>query len=377
MNKDSNTVMDENAKEPINSKSSKWKFVTKGYKGFDENLKCRGKQYAIGGVFYEPKAILCVEGLHFCENPIDCFMYYSPAKFSRYCTIEATDVAPKINDSWDTKRVCLNLAVKEEISKNDIINYGLKIIEDNAIDKKHKDDPYTYYMMNECEYFAPHDHMQIGSKFPGFSMFSGFMDVRLVSTNHHNHLLSNGVANQLISSGDFNKFAISGTRSTVVSTGDVSYIASSGNMGRIESTGASTDIAVSGDENTIASSGSNANISSSGYLNRLWATGNYSNIASSGKTNVLVGYGKCCAVASSGDFNSVEVVGNNGVGCAVGFNSVCRGSLGSFLGLVEWDKDIHGCKLKPIAAKFVKVDGKKIKPNTWYKLVNGKVVEDD
>lgn len=47
----------------------------KGFKGFDENLKCRGFQFQIGGEYEEEKAKACNYGFHFCENPLDVFNY--------------------------------------------------------------------------------------------------------------------------------------------------------------------------------------------------------------------------------------------------------------------------------------------------------------
>ena len=34
------------------------------YKGMDENMCCRGKQYEIGKTYTEDKAICCLSGMH-------------------------------------------------------------------------------------------------------------------------------------------------------------------------------------------------------------------------------------------------------------------------------------------------------------------------
>ena len=83
-----------------------------GFKGFNNELKCRGMQYEVGKTFEEDKAILCNRGLHFCENPLDVLAYYSPDD-SRYCTVEADDVSNQKDD--DSKRVCKKLTIKAEI----------------------------------------------------------------------------------------------------------------------------------------------------------------------------------------------------------------------------------------------------------------------
>jgi len=63
--------------------------VIKGFKGFDKNLKCRDKQYALNSEFTEDDAIVCEKGIHFCQNPLDVFSYYNPAE-SRFAEVEGS-----------------------------------------------------------------------------------------------------------------------------------------------------------------------------------------------------------------------------------------------------------------------------------------------
>ena len=49
----------------------------KGYKVFNSNWTCRGKQYTCPGVFKEDvKLEVCGSGMHFCRKASDCFNYY-------------------------------------------------------------------------------------------------------------------------------------------------------------------------------------------------------------------------------------------------------------------------------------------------------------
>jgi hypothetical protein len=86
----------------------------KGYKGFDKDLACRNKQYALGREEKEDVAELCCKGLHFCENPHDVFKYYVPGSGNRFCEVEAYEVDTE--KSGDSKRVSKRLYVKTEIS---------------------------------------------------------------------------------------------------------------------------------------------------------------------------------------------------------------------------------------------------------------------
>ena len=99
-----------------------------GYKGFDKDLKCQDKQYAIGETFEEPSASLCKKGMHFCETPHDCFGYYNPAE-SRYCKVYADDVSDETGS--DSKRVCKKLKIGEEITVSDIVKTSVSIFFQN------------------------------------------------------------------------------------------------------------------------------------------------------------------------------------------------------------------------------------------------------
>lgn len=48
----------------------------KGYKGFCKGLICKDKQYAENTIFEEPEANICINGMHFCKNPMDVLDYY-------------------------------------------------------------------------------------------------------------------------------------------------------------------------------------------------------------------------------------------------------------------------------------------------------------
>lgn len=97
----------------------------KGYKGFDKDLQCRGKQYEVGKTFKEQTAKLCKSGMHFCENPLEVFYYYGPSN-GRFCEIEADGVTKESDN--DTKRACTELTVKAEIGIPGIIKAGVEYI---------------------------------------------------------------------------------------------------------------------------------------------------------------------------------------------------------------------------------------------------------
>lgn len=46
------------------------------YKGMNADMTCRGKQYEVGKIYHEDKAVCCHAGMHACENPLDVLHYY-------------------------------------------------------------------------------------------------------------------------------------------------------------------------------------------------------------------------------------------------------------------------------------------------------------
>lgn len=49
----------------------------KGYKVFNPDWTCKGKQYSCPGTFEEDvNPSVCNVGMHFCKNAVDCFHYY-------------------------------------------------------------------------------------------------------------------------------------------------------------------------------------------------------------------------------------------------------------------------------------------------------------
>ena len=62
----------------------------KGYKGMDENMKCRGMQYEVGKTYHAYGDInVCSNGLHFCERLSDVFDYYD-RNGNRFFEVEAS-----------------------------------------------------------------------------------------------------------------------------------------------------------------------------------------------------------------------------------------------------------------------------------------------
>lgn len=93
-------------------------------------------------------------------------------------------------------------------------------------------------------------------------------------------------------------------------------------------------------------------------------TGHYSAATNTGDQSAAVNVGR---------HSTAKVSGKDSIAIVTGSNSKAAGALGDWIVLTErydwkWDYQIKD-------VKAFKVDGEKIQPNTFYKLVNGEAVE--
>ena len=85
----------------------------KAYKGFNQDMTCRGFQYEEGKEYHEDNAELCKNGFHACERPLDCFNYYAPAS-SVYHEVEINELHDKKDD--DSKVCGKNIKIGARLS---------------------------------------------------------------------------------------------------------------------------------------------------------------------------------------------------------------------------------------------------------------------
>ena len=107
--------------------------------------------------------------------------------------------------------------------------------------------------------------------------------------------------------------------------------------------------------NNTSNGGDFAKIGSSGGSAKIGSSGDYAKIGSSGYS---------AQIYSSGQYSVIM--------CA-GHDSKAKAAIGSWITLAEWKR--IGDVWKPICVKTEQVDGKRIKADTYYKLIDGKFEE--
>lgn len=91
--------------------------------------------------------------------------------------------------------------------------------------------------------------------------------------------------------------------------------------------------------------------------------------------------GSCGASSATGYKGASSADHKDAVAVAWGYRGRAKGVLGSHLVLADWERD-DSWYWKPErwelkGAKMVQVDGKNIKPDTWYTMENGEIMEWD
>ena len=111
------------------------------YKGFDENLQCRGFQYEIGKTYnHDGDVKICQSGFHACEFPLDIFSYYDPAN-TRFAAVELTN--PVTEHEGNTKIASAEIHIKAELSLPEIINKSVDWILSKINESKKESDDYS------------------------------------------------------------------------------------------------------------------------------------------------------------------------------------------------------------------------------------------
>nr|DAZ80940.1 MAG TPA: hypothetical protein [Caudoviricetes sp.] len=93
------------------------------------------------------------------------------------------------------------------------------------------------------------------------------------------------------------------------------------------------------------------------------------------KTNGTNLSGDSAQIGSSGNYAQINSTGEDAVIMCAGRKSKAKGKKGSWITLAEWVKDEEKGRYVPICVKTERVDGEKIKEDTYYTLKNGEFSE--
>ena len=129
-----------------------------------------------------------------------------------------------------------------------------------------------------------------------------------------------------------------------------------------------------GDQSAATNTGDRSAATNTGYRSAATNTGDQSAATNTGDRSVATNTGYHSAATNTGNQSAAKVIGKESIAIVTGKDSKAAGSLGDWIVLTErgeWSG--YTCPIKEV--KAFKVDGEKIKADTFYKLVDGEAVE--
>ncbi len=310
------------------------------YKGTDQDMKCHGGfQYELGKKYEDDGAIRCGgSGYHSCKVPLDVFQYFAPNK-SQYFICEAGGIVDE--DNKDSKIASSELILKAEIGIPGLVKAHIDYVKSHTTTEHTDPERAT---AGDC-----------GAATAGRYGAATAGDYGAATAGDY------GAA----TTGDYG--AATAGRYGAATTGDRGA-ATTGDRGAATTgdCGAATaghrGAATTGDRGAATTGDCGA------------ATAGDYGAATAGR------YGAATAghrgAATAGDYGAATsrgsvTVGANGAGLVRSNDVKIRGGLGAILVIAEEKENSYDLT----HWKTVVVDGETVKADTWYKLVDGELVE--
>ena len=295
----------------------------RAFKGFNKDLTCRGYQYEEGKEFHTERAECCDTGFHACEYPLDCFGYYDPA----HSVFHEVELSGEMDKSGDNTKVC---ATDIKIGARLSIAGLVKMAIDFTMSKVNKE--------------------------AGSDERHGFASA----------------------TGDYGASSATGYKGASSATGYKGASSATGNCGASSATGYKGASSATGDYGASSATGDYGASS---------ATGNCGASSATGYKGASSATGDCGASSATGYKGASSVSDPTGVAVAWGHEARAKGCKGAHLILSDWKyvgaRYSDGDYMDPYdkesweltGAKMVVVDGEKIKEDTYYRCIEGEIVE--
>ena len=159
-----------------------------------------------------------------------------------------------------------------------------------------------------------------------------------------------------------------------IATGDRGAASATGNYGAASATGDRGAASATGYYGAASATGYQGAASATGYQGAASATGNYGAASATGYQGAASATGYQGAASATGNYGAASATGKESIALAAGKDCKAKGALGCWIVLAErgeWDGNTYPI----VSVKAFKVDGKSIKEDTFYTLVNGEAVE--
>ncbi|UFS59502.1 DUF7666 domain-containing protein [Subtercola endophyticus] len=307
------------------------------FKGFDQNLQCRGFQYVEGETYTQDQpAVLCGTGFHAVIQPIDVLRYYPPAT-SVYHQVEVAEVdGPRADD--DSKVSGRVIKIGAKISLPALIKAQVEFVFANSKPVK-----------------------GATTKAANGQAGTGEANGAATASGRYGAATASGDSGAATASGDYGAATASGDYGAATASGDSGAATASGDYGAATASGRYGAATASGDSGAATASGD---------YGAATASGDYGAATASGDSGAATASGDSGAATASGDYGAATASGRKTVAVVTGRGGRAKGTLGNWIVLTERDSDWN---ILDIQSR--KVDGEAIKADTFYALRGRKVVE--
>ena len=324
----------------------------KAYKGFDKDLKCRDFQYEIGKTYtHNGDVEPCESGFHACEYPLDVFNYYPPAG-SRFAEVETSG---KIVPQGD-KICCEKIKVKTELTLGALIQAAVKFTFERA--------NWTKDSQTKKEKGAAS-----ATGYCGAASATGDRGAAS-ATGECGAASATGLRGAASATGLRGAASATGYGGAASATGDRGAASATGECGAASATGLRGAASATGLRGAASATGYGGAASATGDFGAASVTGDYGAASATGEYGAASATGYYGAASATGDRGAASATGYESIACGLGLQCKAKGAKGCWLVLAE--RKIDG---EILSVKAAKVDGKKIKENTYYQLVNGMFTE--
>ena len=303
--------------------------VVKSYKGFNKDMTCRGFQYKEGETYTTDKAEVCKEGFHACEYPLDCLSYYSP-NTSVYHEVEQSGVLS--THSGDSKVASTEIKIGAKLSIVGLVQAAIDFVKLKTVKEKEATGDYgASSATGSC----------------GASSATGYKGASS-ATGDCGASSATGYCGASSATGDYGASSATGYKGASSATGNYGASSATGDCGASSATG---------------------------YCGASSATGDYGASSATGNYGASSATGSCGASSATGYKGASSVDNSTAVAVAWGYKSKAKGCIGSHIVCAEWRYVGDKKEWEFVGAKMARVDGDKIKADTYYTLRNGEFIE--
>ena len=322
--------------------------VIKSYKGFNKDMTCRGFQYEEGKEYEEETADACHSGFHACEYPLDCLGYYSPNE-SVYHEVEQNGEFDRGED--DSKVASTKIKIGARLDISGLVKAAIDFTMSRVKKEAESDEDY------------------------GASSATGNCGASSAT----------GDCGASSATGYYGASSATGYYGASSATGDCGASSATGNCGASSATGYKGASSATGYYGASSATGYYGASSATGDCGASSATGYKGASSATGDYGASSATGNCGASSATGYKGASSANDSESVAVAWGYKGKAMGVIGSHIVLAEWkyigskeDDRYDRAEQEAwefVGAKMFRVDGEKVKPDTWYRLENGELVE--